>query len=76
LSALMEPRPMAKAKGRPKVSDRDDGTVRLDRTLIGRAKMVANYRGVPVAQVLSEIVKGPLDKAYAQMLREMEGGAK
>ncbi len=63
---------MAKAKGRPKTSERDDGTVRLDRTLIGRVKMVANYQGVPVAEMLSELVRGPLDKAYGQMLRGLE----
>jgi hypothetical protein len=63
---------MARPKGRPKTSDRDDATVRLDRTLVGRAKLLANYRGVSVAELLSELVRAPLDKAYALMVRELE----
>jgi hypothetical protein len=64
---------MARPKGRPKTSDRDDGTVRLDRVLIARAKSVASYRGIPVAELLSDLLKGPLDRVYLQMLRELEG---
>jgi hypothetical protein len=66
---------MAKRMGRPKTSERVDGTVRLDRTLIGRAKLVANYQGVSVAELLSELVRGPLDKVYGQMLRGLESKA-
>lgn len=56
----------------PWTDDRNESPVRLDRTLTSRAKAIAAYRGVPVAEILSELVRGPLDKAYAQMLREME----
>jgi hypothetical protein len=71
--ATAESREMAKARGRPKTSDRDDSTARLDRTMLGKAKLIATHRGVPVAALLSELLEGPLDKAYAQMLRELEG---
>ena len=76
MQATMEPRGMAKAKakamGRPKRSERDDVTVKLDRTIVGKAKLVATHKGVSVAELLSEVVRGPLDKAYAAMLRELE----
>jgi hypothetical protein len=65
---------MAKAKGRPKTSERDDSTVRIDRTVLGKAKLVATHRGVSVAELLSEVVRVPVDRAYAAMLRELEGG--
>jgi hypothetical protein len=77
MHATLEREAMAKAKGRPKRSERDDVTVKLDRTLVGKAKLVATHQGVPVAELLSDLARGPLDKAYAQMLRELEGkGAK
>jgi hypothetical protein len=65
----------AKSRGRPKV-DRDDVTVKLDRVAASRAKAIANFRGIPVAELLTDIVRAPLDKAYVQMIRELEGGQK
>ncbi len=65
---------MARPKGRPKTSERDDATTRLDRALIGKAKAVATHRGISTGELLSELVRGPLDKAYAAMLRELERG--
>lgn len=76
MSLIPEIEPMAKTRGRPKSSERDDITVKIDRTLAGRAKHVAHYRGITVAELLSELVKGPLDKAFNQVLRETEQGGK
>ncbi len=64
---------MAKPKGRPKRSEREDVTVKIDRVLAGRAKHVASYRGIPLAELLTELVESPLDRAYAAMLRDLEG---
>jgi hypothetical protein len=64
---------MAKPKGRPRRSERDDVTVKIDRALVGKAKLIATHRGIPVAELLSDLVKGPLDKTYGAMLRELEG---
>ena len=63
---------MAKAKGRPKTSERKDVTVKIDRTVVGQAKLVAAHKGIPVAELLSDLVGVPLARAYAQMLRELE----
>lgn len=67
---------MAKGRGRPKTSERDDATVKMDRTLLGKAKLIATHKGIPVAQLLSELLQAPVDKAYAQMLRDLEGKPK
>lgn len=67
---------MAKGRGRPKTSERDDSTVKVDRTLLGKAKLIATNRGIPVAELLSEMLAAPIDKGYAQMLRDLEGKGK
>jgi hypothetical protein len=59
--------------GRPKTSERDDISVKLDRAIVGMAKNVATRKGVPVAELLSEMLRVPVGRAYAQMLRELEG---
>jgi hypothetical protein len=67
--------------GRPKGkrSDRDDVSVKIARSLASKAKLVAAHRGVPAAALLSGMLEGPIDRAYAAMLRELdarEGGPK
>jgi hypothetical protein len=59
-------------KGRPKTSARIDVTVRLDRTIADKARQVAYARGIPIAEYLSEMLRGPIDRAYAQFVREIE----
>lgn len=63
---------MAKPKGRPRRSERDDVAVKLDRTIVGKAKLVATHRGLSLAEVLSEMLVVPVDKAYGQMVRDLE----
>ena len=54
--------------GRPRTY-RDDGVVKLQRDLIRKARVVSLMRSVPMAQVLSELLAGPLDRAYADVTR-------
>lgn len=63
---------MAKHRGRPKRSERDDVTVKVDRAVVGMAKAVATSRGIPLAELLSELLEGPVGRAYATMLRDLE----
>lgn len=58
-------------RGRPKESERNDVSVKIDRTLVGKARLVATHKGISMAQLLSDIIKGPLDRFYAQMVREL-----
>lgn len=68
----IEVQAMAKTRGRPKSSERDDATVKMDRKLLGKAKLIATHKGVPVAELLTDMLSVPIDKAYAQMLRELD----
>jgi hypothetical protein len=67
---------MARPKGKQgKRSDRDDVAVKLDRAIVGKARMIATHQGISVAELLSDILKVPVDRAYAHMLRELDGEA-
>jgi hypothetical protein len=63
---------MARVKG--KRSERDDVAVKIDRKIVGKARLIATHRGISVAELLSEMLTAPVDKAYAQMLRDLEKG--
>lgn len=63
---------MARTKG--KRSERDDVAQKLDRAIVGKARLIATHRGISVAELLSEMLKPHVDKAYAVMLRELEAG--
>jgi hypothetical protein len=67
---------MAKrGRGRPK-TDNDNVTVKIDRSLVMKAKLIGSHRGISAAELLNEILQAPVDRAYAQMLRELEGSEK
>lgn len=63
---------MAKRRGRPKSSERDDVTVRVDRRVKIRAEAVADFKGIPLAELLTEILRGPVDREFSRMVRELE----
>lgn len=63
---------MARPRGRKKTSQRDDTAVKIDRAVVGQAKLIATFRGISLAELLSEMLKVPVSRAYAQMLRELE----
>ena len=68
---------MGRPRGRPKRQDREDEvTVKIYRSLASKAKLIAGHRGASVADVLSELLQAPIDRAYAAMLRELEAGDK
>lgn len=57
--------PMGRLKGN-KRSDRDDVTVKIDRVLAEKAKLVALRRRITMAELLTEILRAPVDRAYKQ----------
>lgn len=62
---------MAKKKmGRPK-SDRDDVSVKIDRTVAFQLKQVAGHKGVYLAELLTDITKGTAAKMYLEMLKKV-----
>ena len=60
--------------GRPKSTVRDDASVKVDRAIVGKAKLIVAHRGGTLAELLSESLRAPIDKAYGQMLSELNAG--
>jgi hypothetical protein len=60
--------------GRPKTSERDDVTVRLDRAIAAKARYVAEVRGVSLAEYLSDITSGQVDRDFAKASIPAKGG--
>lgn len=58
--------------GRPK-TDRDDVTVKMDRTVVARARYVADIRGMTLAEFLTEGVRPFVDREFAKAT-EAKGG--
>jgi hypothetical protein len=64
---------MAKKKmGRPKSSDRQDVSIKFDKTLAGKARLISQGKGVPMSEYLSELARPLIDRDYAKLMRELE----
>ncbi len=57
--------PMARLKG-GKRSERDDVVVKVDRVVVEKAKLVALRRRITLAELLSETLRAPIERAYRQ----------
>lgn len=55
---------------------RDDVAVKVDRTLVGRLKTIATFRGVSLAELVSEALRVPAGKMWNEMIRESDKEAK
>lgn len=73
MEAIAERGTMDKRPGRPKTSTRVDTVVKIDKTLAGKAKLIAAHEGISIADLMSELLQSPIDKRYAKMLRDLEG---
>jgi hypothetical protein len=63
--------PVAKPKakmGRPSTG-RDDVTIRMDRELARKIRILASENHVPVAQYLTDQFRAQVERAYAQTLK-------
>ena len=63
---------MAKKRGRPRSIERRVAVVKLDSTVVGKAQMVAKARGTSVAEYLSEIIRGPVDRDFLKEMKRIE----
>lgn len=59
-------------RGRPKTSERDDVTVRLDRGLISKAKVLAADESLSLAEYLSDMLRPSIDRAYAKLVKKID----
>lgn len=60
-----------RGRGRPKVSDRDDVTIKVDRKIASMVKAIAQRYGKGSAEILSELAQGPVERAYKKMLLDI-----
>jgi hypothetical protein len=60
--------------GRPKRSERDDVTVKLDRGVVSKAKMIASARNLPLAEYLSELLQSPVNRDFAKEMKRIDSG--
>jgi hypothetical protein len=61
---------MSKA-GRPKRSERDDVPVKIERAIIEKAKFVAMRKHTTMAELLTEILRAPIERAYRQEVENL-----
>jgi hypothetical protein len=67
---------MAKKRaGRPKSSDRQDVSIKFDKTLAGMARMIALGRGISMAEYLSEMARPNIERDYAKIMKDFQGGS-
>lgn len=67
---------MAKAKGRPKRSERHDVTLKADATVVGWAKLIAKARGISLAEYVTETLRGPVGRDLAIEMERLKRGGK
>jgi hypothetical protein len=64
---------MAKKRmGRPKTSERQDVSIKFDRTLARKARLISEGRGISMAEYLSELSRPVIDRDYARLMRDLE----
>jgi hypothetical protein len=66
---------MGKSRGRPK-TERDDVSVKLDRGVVSRAKIVAAARSLTLAEYLSELTRGPVDRDFVKEMQRVQAETK
>ena len=65
---------MAKKKmGRPKTSERQDVSVKFDKTLAGMARMMALSKGVSLAEYISEASRAVIEKDFGKEMERFKG---
>lgn len=47
--------------------------VKIDRALASKAQMIATDRGIPLADYISETLRGAVEKDWARMVRRVGG---
>lgn len=65
---------MAKKMGRPAKPSGEGKMVRLDPSLVAKARAVANHRGETIGEYLLSFALPVVNKDYAAVLRELEKG--
>jgi hypothetical protein len=59
--------------GRPKSADRKDGSVRIDRAVLGKIQWLAKDQGVTVSEYLTDLVRGPVEREFGRRAKKLQG---
>lgn len=62
------------AKKKNSGSEPPTKAVKIDRSLAGKAQMIATDRGVPLADYLSETIRSAVERDWAKMVRRIGEG--
>jgi hypothetical protein len=68
MSTLMQADPMAKKRS-TEGKEPPTVAVKIDRTLAGKARMIATDKGQSLADFISEALRGVVDREWAKMVR-------
>lgn len=64
---------MARPRGRPKSSERQDVSTKFDKALLGMARMVATAKGVSVAEYISEAARQNIERDFGKEMERLKG---
>jgi hypothetical protein len=51
---------------------RNDKAVKISRDLAAKAKLIAESKGIPVAEYLSELLRGPVERDWPKAVKTIE----
>jgi hypothetical protein len=71
MTATAERSDMAKGKGRLKGPEGDNVAVKLDRSVVAMAKMIAARRGITLTEFLTELTRGPVEREFEKEMRRL-----
>lgn len=71
MSTVTPERKMGRPKGSGK-SDRNDQTIKVDRSIVRKLRTIAEHRDLTIAEVASNLLKAPADREYLKCIRELE----
>lgn len=66
MTAVLEIEPMTQSR-----PDRTEASTKIPADLLQKAKHVAIYKGGKLGEYLESILRGPVEKDYARMVKEM-----
>lgn len=72
-TAALKDRSMAKVKGRPRKPGGEGTPVRIDPDLVTKARYLAALKGVPMSDLISEMLRPIIDREFRKAGRELLG---
>ena len=68
MNPVIEP---TRKRGRPKTSNRKDVSVKIDHVIASRAHYVAKFKGISIAELLSDMLEQPITRAFREVGKDL-----